>query len=112
MNKVLSMVAAIAFAAVGANAAQDGAAYSSKAWLGATQAPAAKMAVSVSTSQRMCANCRVPVKVQEQTATKPGHGTVQATAFVDQCPGCGAKIATELKQTEYIHICTRHCCGA
>jgi hypothetical protein len=112
MNKVLSIVAAIAFAAFAANAAQDGAASSTKPWLSVTHAPAAKIQASVFATQRMCSLCKVPVTISEQVATKPGRGTIQATVSVDQCPGCGAKLATELKQTKYVHVCANHCCGA
>lgn len=112
MKKVLSIVAAIAFAAIVANAAQDGASYSTKPWLRANQAPASRIEASVFAAQRMCANCKVPLTITEQIATKPGHGTIQTTVSVDQCPGCGAKMATELKQTNYVHSCTAHCCGA
>jgi hypothetical protein len=111
MNKVLSIVAVIAFAAIAANAAQDGAAYSTKPWFSAKQAPAAKIEAGAFTVERMCAKCKVPVTIEEQVATKPGHGTIQATASVDQCTGCGAKMATELKQTKYVRTCTSHCCG-
>jgi hypothetical protein len=112
MNKVLSIVAAIAFATITANAAQDGTAYSTKPWLSAKQAPASKVGASVFPVERMCSKCKVPVTINEQIATKPGHGTIQAIVNVDQCPGCGAKMATELKQTKYVHTCTNHCCGA
>jgi hypothetical protein len=111
MNKVVSIVAVIAFAAITANAAQDGTAYSTKPWLSAKQAPAFKTDASAFTTERMCSKCKVPVTINEQIATKPGHGTIQATASVDQCPGCGAKMATELKQTKYVHTCANHCCG-
>ncbi len=111
MNKVLSIVAAIAFAAITANAAQDGAAYSTKPWLGAKQAPASRIQASVFTTERMCAKCKGPMTINEQIATKPGHGTIQTTVSVDQCPGCGAKMATELKQTKYVHTCSSHCGG-
>ena len=112
MNKVLSIVAVIAFAAIAANAAQDGAAYSTKPWLSANQAPASNIQANAFPVQRMCAACKVPVTINEQTSTKPGHGTIQATVSVDQCPTCGTKVATELKQTHNVHTCTSHCCGA
>ena len=112
MNKVLSIVAIIAFAAISANAAQDGTAYSTKSWFSAKQAPASNIQAGVSTVQRMCSACKVPLTINEQVPTKPGHGTIQATVFVDQCPSCGAKFVKELKQTQYVHTCTSHCCGA
>jgi hypothetical protein len=112
MNKVLSIVAVIAFAAIAANAAQDGAAYSTKPWIRAEQAPASRIQASVFTAQPMCAKCKVPVTINEQLATKPGHGTIPTTVSADQCPGCGATMVTELKQTKYVHTCTNHCCGA
>lgn len=112
MNKVLSIVAAIAFASIAANAAQDRATYSTKPWLTAKQTPASKSETNVYPVERMCAKCKLPMTINEQIATKPGHGTIQATVNVDQCPGCGAKMATELKQTKYVHTCTNHCCGA
>ena len=112
MTKVLSIVAAIAFAAIAANAAQDGAAYSTKPWLNPEQAPASRIQASVFTAERMCAKCKVPMTINEQLATKPGHGTIQTTVSVDQCPGCGATMTTELKQTKYVHTCTDHCNGA
>jgi hypothetical protein len=112
MNKVLSIVAVIAFAAIAANAAQDGTAYSTKPWLSANQAPASKIEPNIFTIERMCSKCKVPLTINEQVTTKPGHGTIQATVNVDQCPGCGAKLATELKQTKYVHTCAYHCCGA
>jgi hypothetical protein len=112
MNKVLGVIAVIAFAGITANAAPDGAGYSTKAALLAKQAPTAKVEAIALTGVHMCAKCSVPVKVNEQVSTKPGRGTVQATVFVDQCPGCGSKMTAELKQTVYIHTCTHHCCGA
>lgn len=112
MNKVLSIVAVIALTAITANAAQDGAAYSTKPWLSAKQAPASNIQASAFTVQRMCSACKVPVVINEQIATKPGHGTIQATVTVDQCPGCGTKVATELKQTHNVHTCVNACCGA
>jgi hypothetical protein len=112
MNKVLSIVAVIAFAAIAANAAQDGATYSTKPWLSAHQASASKIEASAFPAERMCSKCKFPVTINEQIATKPGHGTIQAIMSVDQCPGCGAKMATELKRTKYVHTCTNHCCGA
>jgi hypothetical protein len=112
MNKVLSIIAVIAFAAIAANAAQDGAAYSTKPWLRAKQAPSSNIQANVYPAQRMCSMCKVPVVINEQTATKPGHGTVEATVNVDQCPGCGTKVATELKQTHNVHTCVNACCGA
>src|ERR1035441_1726100 len=104
MNKVLSIVAVIAFAAITANAAQDGAAYSTKSWFSAKQAPASNIQANVYPVQRMCSKCKVPVTINEQTATKPGHGTIQATVSVDQCPSCGTKVATELKQIGRAHV--------
>ncbi len=112
MNKVLSIVAVIAFAAIAANAAQDGAAYSTKPWLSANRAPASKSEANVYTVERMCSKCKVPLTINEQVTTKPGHGTIQATVNVDQCPGCGTKVVTELKQTRNVHTCTSPCCGA
>jgi hypothetical protein len=112
MNKALSIIAVIALTAITANAAQDGAALSTKPWLSAKLAPVSNIQAGVSTAQRMCAACKVPVTINEQTATKPGHGTIQATVTVDQCPSCGTKVATELKQTHNVHTCTSHCCGA
>ena len=115
MKKVLSIAAIIALigvVAVTANAAQDGAAYSTKAALLTKQAPAAKVEVSTMATEPRCPLCRVPTKINEQVATKPGHPTVQEKVFVGQCPGCGGKMATELKQTEYVHTCTHHCCRA
>jgi RNase P subunit RPR2 len=113
MNKVLSIVAVIiALATITANAAQDGAAYSTKPWLSAKLAPASNIQAGGFTARRMCSACKVPLVITEQIATKPGHGTIQATVSVDQCPGCGAKMVTELKQTKYVHTCTTHCCGA
>lgn len=115
MKRVLSIAAIIALigvAAVTANAAQDGAAYNTRAALFGKLASAAKAEVSTIASERLCRMCRVPTKISEQVATKPGHGMVQNTVLVDQCRGCGGKVATELKQTEYVHTCGRHCCGA
>ncbi len=115
MKKLLSIAAVIAvigIAGVGAMAAQDESAYSARAALLGKQAPAAKLQVSVVSAQRLCPLCRVATKVSEQVASKPGHGTIQANVFVDQCPGCGGKMAVDLKQTEYVHTCTHHCCGA
>ena len=112
MNKVLSIVAVIIFVAISANAAQGGAAYSTKSWFSAKQTPSSNIQTSGFTAQQMCSACKVPLVINEQIATKPGHGTIQATVSVDQCSGCGAKMTTELKQTKYVHTCTSHCCGA
>ena len=103
MNKLLGIVAAIAFAAMPPNATQDGAALSTKPRLSAKQAPAANLGDTAFTVQRMCSARKVPVTINEQVATKPGHGTIQAAVSLDQCPSCGAKQVKELKQTQYIH---------
>ncbi len=100
MKKVISiavLIALIGLAGVTLKAAQDGVAYSTRAALLTKQAPAAKVEVSTIASERLCPLCRVSTKISEQVATKPGHGTVQEKVFVDQCPGCGGKMATELK---------------
>jgi hypothetical protein len=112
MNKVLSIVAAIAFAAIAANAAQDGTAYSTKSWFSAKQLPASKIEASSYPVQRMCSACKVPVTINEQVATKPGHGTIQTVVSADRCPSCGTKVVTELKQTHNVHTCVNACCGA
>jgi hypothetical protein len=115
MNKVLSIIAVIALTtitAISANAAQDGATYSTKPWLGAKLAPVTNIGARAYPVQQMCAACKVPVTINEQTATKPGHGTIQARVSVDQCPTCGTKVATELKQTHNVHTCVNACCGA
>ena len=111
MNKVLSLIAVIALTAITANAAQDGAALSTKPWLGAKLAPVSNIQAS-NPVQRMCPACKVPVTINEQVATKPGHGTIQATVSVDRCPSCGTKVVTELKQTHNVHTCANACCGA
>jgi type III secretory pathway component EscU len=111
MNKVLSIIAVIALTAITANAAQDGAALSTKPWLSAKLAPVSNIQ-SVSTVQRMCAACKTPLTINEQVATKPGHGTIQTVVSVDRCPSCGTKLATELKQTHNVHTCVNACCGA
>ena len=111
MNKVLSIIAVIALTALTANAAQNGAALTTKPWLSAKLAPVSNIQ-GVSTAQRMCAACKAPLSINEQVATKPGHGTIQAKVNVDQCPGCGTKVATELKQTHNVHTCVNACCGA
>jgi hypothetical protein len=112
MNKVLSIIAVIALTAINANADKGGNALSTKPWFSAKQVPATNIQANVYPAQRMCAACKVPVTINEQTATKPGHGTVQATVNVDQCPGCGTKVATDLKQTHNVHTCVNACCGA
>jgi hypothetical protein len=112
MNKVLSIIAVIALTAINVNAAQDGTAYSTKPWLSSNRAPASNTQANVYPAQRMCAACKVPLTINEQVATKPGHGTIQATVSVDQCPSCGSKLVRELKQTKYVHTCISHCCGA
>ena len=115
MKKALSLavgLALIGIAGVTAFGGQDGAAYSTKAAVLTKQAPAAKAELNTIASERQCPLCRVPTRINEQVTTKPGHGMVQNTVLVDQCPGCGGKVATELKQTEYVHTCTHHCCGA
>jgi hypothetical protein len=112
MNKVLSIIAVIALTALTANAAQDGAALSTKPRLSAKQAPASNIQANAFPVQRMCAACKVPVTINEQVATKPGHGTIQAVVSVDRCPSCGTKVATELKQTHNVHTCANACCGA
>jgi hypothetical protein len=112
MNKVLSIVAVIALITITANAAQDGTAYSTKSWFGAKQAPVSSIQAGGFTVQRMCAACKTPLTINEQVATKPGHGTIQATISADQCGGCSTKVVSELKQTHNVHTCTSHCCGA
>jgi len=112
MNKVLSIIAVIALTALAANAAQDGAAYSTKPWLNANLAPASNIQASAYTVQRMCAACKTPLTINEQVATKPGHGTIQTVVSVDRCPTCGTKVVTELKQTHNVHTCAMPCCGA
>ena len=115
MKKVVSLAAIIGvvgIVGVSASAAQDGAAYNTKASLIALHTPVAKVQASFVTSERLCPLCKVPMKITEQVATKPGHGVIQETVFVDQCPGCGGKMAMELKQTKYVHTCSLHCCGA
>jgi len=58
-----------------------------------------------------CPKCKsVTTIIKENVTTKPGHGTVEVALQVDQCPGCGGKITTELKQTKMIHTCSM--CGA
>ena len=112
MKKLLSLVAVIALAVITANAAQDGAAASTKPWIHANQAPAAKVQAGPYSTQRMCSLCKVPETIHEQIGTKPGHGTTLAVVNVDRCPGCGTKVTTVSKQAQYIHTCTSHCCGA
>jgi hypothetical protein len=113
MKKLLSIVAAMAFAAITANAAQNPAASSStKPWLYGRQVPAPKTEANVYPVDKKCSLCKVPVTINEQVATKPGHGTIQTTVTADQCPSCGVKMVRELKQVKYVHTCTNHCCGA
>ena len=112
MNKVLSIIAVIAITTITANAAQDGAASSTKPWFSAKQAPVSNIQAGAFTVQRMCAACKTPLTINKQVATKPGHGTIQATVTMDQCPSCGTKVATELKQTHNVHTCVSACCGA
>ena len=111
MNKVLSLIAVIALTAISANAAQDAAALSTKPWLSTKLAPVSNVQ-SVSPVQRMCAACKISTTINEQVATKSGHGTIQAKVSVDRCPACGTKVATELKQTHNVHTCANACCGA
>src|ERR1017187_6688555 len=111
MNKVLSIIAVIALIAINANADKGGSALGTKPWLNARHAPASNIQAAVPTARRMCSACKVPVTINEQTATKPGHGTIQATVTTDQCPSCGTKLATELKQTHNVHTCVNACCG-
>jgi hypothetical protein len=112
MNKRLSIVAVIALTALTANAAQDGAALSTKPWLSAKLAPVSNIQAGAFTAQRMCAACKTPLTINEQVATKPGHGTIQTVVSEDRCPSCGTKVATELKQTHNVHTCVNACCGA
>ena len=114
MKRVLRIVAAIALTAIAAaaNAGQDKSAYSTKPWLGAKRATIVRGQAGTVTAERMCSKCRVPETINEQVATKPGHGTVPTTMFVDRCPGCTLKPVTELKQTKIVHTCSNHCCGA
>jgi len=55
MNKVLSIIAVIALTVITANAAQDGAALSTKPWLSAKLAPVSNIQAGAFTVQRMCA---------------------------------------------------------
>src|SRR5476649_2242680 len=102
MNKVLSIIAVIALTAITANAAQNRATYSTKSWFSAKQAPASNVQANVYPVQRMCAACKIPVTINEQVATKPGHGTIQTVVSADRCPSCGTKVVTELKQTRNV----------
>ena len=112
MNKVLSIIAVIALTAVTANADKGGNALSTKPWLSAKQVPMSNTQAGGFTAQRMCAACKTSVTINEQVATKPGHGTIQTVVSADRCPSCGTKVATELKQTHNVHTCINACCGA
>ncbi len=111
MKKALSIIAVIALTVITANAAQGGAPFSTKPWLITKIAPVATVQPAGFAVQRMCAACKVPSTINEQITTKPGHGTTQAVASTDQCPGCGTKVTTELKQTHTVHTCVNGCCG-
>ena len=86
---------------------------SSKAWLSLKPVQSEKEYVALADSSTIamaCTKCKsVSVIVKREVSTKPGHGTVEETLSVHQCPGCGGKMTTELKQTKMIHICTS--CG-
>jgi len=112
MKKLLSIVAVLALAVITANAAQDGAAASTKPWIHANQAPAANIQTGASTVQPMCSLCKVPETIHEQLGTKPGHGTTLVTVNVDKCPACSTKVTMVSKQIKSVHTCTTHCCGA
>jgi formamidopyrimidine-DNA glycosylase len=57
-----------------------------------------------------CTKCKsVTVISQQWKTTKPSQGTIERELTVHECPGCGGKMTTELKQTKMIHTCSK--CG-
>jgi hypothetical protein len=58
-----------------------------------------------------CSKCKaMTVILKRDITTKPGHGTVEEALTIVQCPGCGGKMVTELKQTKFVHTCSK--CGS
>ena len=113
MKKVLSIIAVIALTALTANAAQD-ANQSTKPWNTLTHIQTTNDFAALpanATIAMSCPKCKsVTMIVKENITTKPGHGTVETALQVDQCPGCGGKMTTQLKQTKMVHTCSM--CGA
>ncbi len=116
MNKLMTVmtVALLTVSAAKVVRAQDAASQSTKPWNALTHIKTTNDFVALpdnATIAMSCPKCKSMTMItKEQVATKPGHGTVEAALRVDQCPGCGGKITTELKQTKMVHTCSL--CGA
>ena len=114
MNKLITVMTAVLLtvSATKIVCAQD-ASQSTKPWNTLTHIKTTNDFVALpsnATIAMSCPKCKsVTTIIKENITTKPGHGTIEAALQVDQCPGCGGKITTELKQTKMVHTCSM--CG-
>src|SRR5258706_11366362 len=115
MNKLMTVMTAVLLTVSAAKVvrAQD-ASQSTKPWNTLTHIKTTNDFVALpgnATIAMSCPKCKsVTMIIKENVTTKPGHGTIEEALQVDQCPGCGGKITTELKQTKMVHTCSK--CGS
>src|SRR5882672_1961951 len=115
MNKLMTVMTTVLLAVSTTRAvrAQD-ASQSTKPWNTLTHIKTTNDFVALpgnATIVMSCPKCKsVTMIIKENVTTKPGHGTIETALQVDQCPGCGGKMTTELKQTKMVHTCSM--CGA
>src|SRR5258708_5289412 len=108
MNKLMTVTTAVLLAVSTTKVvhAQD-ASQSTKPWNTLTHIKTTNDFVALpgnATIAMSCPKCKsVTMIIKENVTTKPGHGTVEEALQVDQCPGCGGKMTTELKQTKLVH---------
>jgi hypothetical protein len=116
MNKLMTVMTAALLTVLAAKVvrAQDAASQSTKPWVALTHIQTTNDFAALpdnATIAMSCPKCKsVTTIIKENVTTKPGHGTIEAALQVDQCPGCGGKMTTELKQTKMVHTCSM--CGA
>ena len=114
MNKALITITALAVAALAATFARaDEQSQSTKSWLGLKHIQTEKEFTEIpkgATVAMSCPMCKsVTVLSTQWKTTKPSGGTIEKALVVHQCPGCGGKMTTVLKQTKMVHTCTK--CG-
>jgi hypothetical protein len=114
MKKLLNAVFVVAALAMSARVVRaEAESYSTKPWLHLNHVQTEKQFGEIpngATVAMACSKCKsVTVISQQWKGTKPSQGTIEKELIVHQCPGCGGKMTTELKQTKMIHTCSK--CG-